>query len=138
MKKTFRNLGKEDGQAVVEFAIILPILMLLICGVIECGWLFSAKLATNNCAREGARYAAVNCYYATYFSKTSDRVTSIAPSSIKEGIRTTVNCSDANNMRSGDITVQVDSYVDPLTFIGATISGGGKINLSSSVTMKVE
>ncbi|MDD4689587.1 MAG: TadE/TadG family type IV pilus assembly protein [Eubacteriales bacterium] len=138
MKKTFKNLKNEDGQAVVEFAIILPLLILLICGVIEFGWLFSAKIATNNCAREGARYAAVNSHYATYLTETIDWVTSVAPNSIKDGLNTTVSLSNAYNMHSGDITVKVDSYVEPLTFIGATISRAGKINISSSVTMKAE
>ncbi len=138
MKRTFTILRKEDGQAVVEFAIVLPILMLLICGIIEFGWLFSAKLATSNCAREGARYASVNCYYITYLSDTVDRVLLIAPKSIKEGIKTTIISSNVYNTHSGDVTVKVDSYVDPLTFIGSTISGGGKINISSSVTMKAE
>ncbi|MFA7636294.1 MAG: TadE/TadG family type IV pilus assembly protein [Monoglobales bacterium] len=138
MKRIFKGLKREDGQAVVEFAIILPILILLLCGIIEYGWLFSAKLATNNCAREGARYASVNCDYVSFLSKTVERVTDIAPDSIKDGINITVECSNEYNVRSGDVTVKVESYIKPLTFIGATMSGGGKINLSSSVTMKAE
>ena len=58
MKKLFRR--GEDGQAMVEFALILPILLLILCGIIDFGWLFYNQLALNNICREGARYAVVN------------------------------------------------------------------------------
>lgn len=58
-----RNLSKikrkEDGQSLVEFALILPILLLLIVAVIDFGWIFFAKVSMNNAAREGARLYAV-------------------------------------------------------------------------------
>ena len=31
---------RESGQAMVEFALILPILLLIVCGIIDFGWLF--------------------------------------------------------------------------------------------------
>lgn len=41
----------------IEMALVLPILLLLICGVMDFGFLFSAHEAVTNAARNGARYA---------------------------------------------------------------------------------
>ena len=62
MKRFFRKgrEKKEDGQAMVEFALILPIFLLILCGIIDFGWLFYNQISLNNACREGARYAVVN------------------------------------------------------------------------------
>jgi Flp pilus assembly protein TadG len=49
----------EDGQAFVEFAIVLPILVLLIFGITQFGLAFRNYLAITDAARVGARAAAV-------------------------------------------------------------------------------
>jgi len=51
---------KEQGQAMVEFALVLPILILLICGIIDFGWIFGNQLLANNASREAARSCAIN------------------------------------------------------------------------------
>ncbi|MEW5762999.1 MAG: TadE/TadG family type IV pilus assembly protein [Bacillota bacterium] len=51
--------GGEKGQAVLEFALIIPILLLFLFGVIEFGRVFSAQLTVNAAAREGARYGII-------------------------------------------------------------------------------
>jgi Flp pilus assembly protein TadG len=48
----------RTGQALVEFAIALPILMLLVAGVLELGRGYGYAIATSDAARDGARYAA--------------------------------------------------------------------------------
>jgi Flp pilus assembly protein TadG len=50
----------ERGAIVVEFAIIVPILLLLVLGIIEFGFGYHAWDATQNAAREGARLGAVS------------------------------------------------------------------------------
>src|SRR5258708_24737421 len=50
--------GRRSGQALVEFAISLPILVLLVAGVLELGRGYSFAMATSDAARDGARYAA--------------------------------------------------------------------------------
>ena len=52
----FRN---RCGQSIVEFALILPILLLLVFGVFEGGRVFYAQLMVTEAAREGARAVAV-------------------------------------------------------------------------------
>lgn len=49
--------GASRGQEMVEFAIILPLLVLFLVGVFDLGRLFHAAIVVTNAAREGARYA---------------------------------------------------------------------------------
>jgi endo-1,4-beta-mannosidase len=51
--------NREKGQTLVEFALLLPILLLLIFGAIEFGRVFHAYHVITSAAREGARAAAV-------------------------------------------------------------------------------
>src|SRR5437870_12009674 len=48
----------RTGQALVEFAIALPVLALLIAGVLEMGRGYSFAVETSDAARDAARYAA--------------------------------------------------------------------------------
>ena len=48
---------KTKGQSLVEFALILPILLLLILGIIEGARIIWAYITVQNAAREAARYA---------------------------------------------------------------------------------
>lgn len=52
------------GASAVEFAIVVPLLLALILGMIEFGFMFQAQLAVTHAAREGARLAAVGQYSA--------------------------------------------------------------------------
>ena len=44
----------------VEFALVVPILLLLLIGVIEFGWFINIHIKTENAAREGARALSLN------------------------------------------------------------------------------
>ena len=46
----------EKGQELIEFAIILPFLLLVAFGVLDLGRIFHAAITITNAAREGARY----------------------------------------------------------------------------------
>lgn len=47
----------RKGQALVESAIIFPILVFLLVGVLELGWVLRAYLILSNASREAARFA---------------------------------------------------------------------------------
>jgi Flp pilus assembly protein TadG len=49
------NRKPRQGQGLVEFALLLPILVLVVFGVLELGRAFFAFIAITNAAREGAR-----------------------------------------------------------------------------------
>ena len=56
----FRRVRDQRGVVAVEFAIIVPVLILLVLGIIEFGFGYHAWDATQNAAREGARLGAVS------------------------------------------------------------------------------
>ena len=49
----------ESGAAAVEFALILPVLVLMIVGMIEFSRLYNVQISLSNAAREGARVMAI-------------------------------------------------------------------------------
>jgi hypothetical protein len=54
------QLVREDGVALVEFAFVLPLLLLLIFGIIDFGKALNFKNDETHLANQAARYAAVN------------------------------------------------------------------------------
>jgi Flp pilus assembly pilin Flp len=49
----------QEGAAAVEFALLLPLLVLLLFGMIEFGLAFNTRIQATNAAREAARQAVV-------------------------------------------------------------------------------
>jgi Flp pilus assembly protein TadG len=55
-----RKNGRTEGQALVEFALVIPMFLALLFGVIDLGRVIWANDSLANAAREGARYASVH------------------------------------------------------------------------------
>lgn len=55
-----RRASREAGAALVEFAVVAPLLILLIFGIVEFGWLFAQMNEIRHVAQEGARWGAVS------------------------------------------------------------------------------
>lgn len=53
---------RERGQAIVELALTLPLLLLIVMGVFDFGLLFQRFEVVTNAAREGARLAVLSDY----------------------------------------------------------------------------
>lgn len=136
--KLRKKAKDETGQAMVEFALVLPILLLIVCGIIDFGWLFYNQLAVNNICREGARYAAVNTAedYSTepirkHIERTADSTYTV------NDVDISVNYTSPLDPLSGDVTVEVKTqfkFITPLLspFLGETKT------LDSKIIMKVE
>lgn len=48
---------RRRGLAIVEFAVVLPLLLIFLFGIVEFGWLFMIRQTLLNAAREGCRVA---------------------------------------------------------------------------------
>ncbi|OMH34547.1 pilus assembly protein TadE [Tersicoccus sp. Bi-70] len=55
----FTRLGSERGAAAVEFALVVPVLLLLLLGIIEFGRAYNTQIELSGAAREAARVMAV-------------------------------------------------------------------------------
>lgn len=53
-------MRSERGAAALEFALILPVLLTVVFGIIEFGWTFNQQISLSNAARESARYMAIH------------------------------------------------------------------------------
>jgi Flp pilus assembly protein TadG len=49
----------DDGAAAVEFALVVPLLVMLVFGIVGFGVLFAQQLSLSNSARQGARFGVV-------------------------------------------------------------------------------
>jgi Flp pilus assembly protein TadG len=54
-----RGRPHHDGAAAVEMALVLPILILLLGGIIDFGFAFNAQISLTHAAREGVRVEAI-------------------------------------------------------------------------------
>ena len=52
-----RRRRRNSGQSLVEFALVLPVFLLLLGGIIDFGFMFYSRITVINAAREGARSA---------------------------------------------------------------------------------
>ena len=135
IKKISKN---ESGQAIVEMALILPIVLLLICGTIETGWMCYNQIAITNLSREGARAGIV------YSSKTSSvesikqQIVSDMPHNMQDKLTVDVTYSNAISPREGDVTVSLTYKTKSITPAMGMILNNGEYSLKSSCTMKVE
>lgn len=53
---------RDDGASAVEFALVIPVLIIVVFGVIAFGIVLAQQQALSNAAREGARFGAVNLF----------------------------------------------------------------------------
>jgi len=52
--------SENSGQSIVEFALLLPILLILLLGLLDLGRVWHALVTIRDCAAEGATYAAIH------------------------------------------------------------------------------
>jgi Flp pilus assembly protein TadG len=57
MGKSFKY---QDGNVLIEFALIMPVLLLILAGIIQFGFLLNAKIAVNSASYEAARAATLS------------------------------------------------------------------------------
>ena len=53
-----RRSGRRRGQALVEFAVVLPVFLLILLGIVEFGFAFAHHITMEYATREGARMGA--------------------------------------------------------------------------------
>ncbi len=96
--KRYLQQDSEGGAAVVEFALVIPLLLLILCGIFDFGNLYFQWDVANNAARQGARLYAVN-------AQTSQQITTALQSSYGNQLTVVVTPQTVGTLTNVLVTV---------------------------------
>ncbi|HML67868.1 MAG TPA: pilus assembly protein [Clostridia bacterium] len=128
---------RESGQSAVETALMLPLLLLLIFGMLEMGWLATTRQTMDTITREATRAGVVAASTTASTTAVNNAVTSKKPAYMKKTITVTVTFSKPSSFKDGDITVTTAYDLPPLTPLTAFLVPSGVYHIVSTYTMKV-
>jgi Flp pilus assembly protein TadG len=127
---------RDRGAAAVEFALLLPLLLLLVFGIIDFGRAINAQITLTQAARTGARLAALG--QPNVVSATQAAATGLSP----VGVAVTACPSGATQTTAAAVTASYSfSFVTPVGAIAGFFGGGGygsPITLSATGRMPCE
>jgi Flp pilus assembly protein TadG len=125
-KRRQREPSKRDrGAAAVEFALLLPLLLLIVFGIVDFGRALNAQITLTQAAREGARLAALG--QPNVVGRTQSAATGLSPVAV-----TVTACAPGGS--GANATVQVSysfSFVTPVGAIAGLFGSG----FGSPITM---
>ncbi len=129
---------REDGQSLVEFALVIPIFLLVLFAIVDFGMAFHAWITVTNSAREGARIGAVRATSAQIEQRVRDTATSLDQANLS------VSVTNAEGPPGGSVVVDVSynySLMTPLADLLNMVSGGtipATLGLGSTADMRLE
>jgi TadE-like protein len=121
----------ERGQSLAEFALVLPLLVLLLFGIIQFGVTFNHYITLTDAVRAGARKAAVSRHQPDPVAVTTERVREAATDLNPADLQITVE----STWDAGDEVVVSASYPYAIKVLGKTIKSG---RMNSETTERVE
>jgi Flp pilus assembly protein TadG len=126
------RIGKrEEGQALVEFALVAPLLFLILFGIVQFGIAFKHSIALTDAVRAGARKATVSRTLADPVSATKSAVLSAASDLDPAQVDVTV---DSGWTPGANVTVTA-TYPYAINILGIVVASG---DLHSATTERVE
>lgn len=138
---------RTAGQAIVELAIILPVLMLLLVAAIDLGRIFYARIAVENAAREAAVEASLHpsSWSAGAPCSTSNRVMCAATREAANGgfvmispADVSLSCSPGCSVAYGNrVTVNVTGHFEVLTPLLWAFTGGAAVTFGSTASADI-
>lgn len=138
MKHRVTPGGRQRGQSLVEMALVLPLLLLILLGIVDLGRVFNAYIVITNASREGALYGSFNP------PKDSAAVTDIKNRVLREASGSGIAIEldrvvvVSSGVAAGDpVTVTVAYPFGAVSDIIGSFWGGGDLMLSAHTTMVI-
>lgn len=134
-----QTLVDERGVALVEFALVLPLLLLVVLGIVDFGKAYGYKNEETHLANQAARYAAVNsCVACDSASKTINQFIKddADPSELRNGLTLTMAFTDpgSHNHCIGDpVKVTINYTYNFFGFLNLV-----PVTVGASSTMRLE
>lgn len=135
-----RASREQAGQALVEFALAVPVIFLLLVALFDVGRIVFINNEIAEAAREGARWGAVQGRAATASEEVSDTVLdriAVAPAPVIQlGCANPSGGPAAGDCRSGNLlTVSVETSVQPVTPLIGNLIGPMLLRASAQMTI---
>ena len=128
-------LKKRRGAAAVEFAVVAPVFLLLVFGMIEYGRMVMVQQVLTNASREGARVAVLD---GSTSQEVQDTVNQYLNSGSISGAVITVDPANPADAGFGDpVTVSVDIGFSQVSWLPSPMYLGGQ-TLSATTVMRRE
>jgi Flp pilus assembly protein TadG len=135
LRRICDRLRREDGQALVEFALVLPWLVLLLFGAIDLAKAYSYWNDSTHLANVGARFAAVGTVPSGYSNLQAYLQAQAENSDLGSKISVTVcNPAGTGNAIGQPVKVTVSSTFSYLPFLPSTLNS----NIKSTATNRIE
>ena len=115
--------ARDRGTAAVEFALVLPVLLLIVFGIIDFGRALNAQITLTGAAREGVRLAALGYTDAAVQA----RVVAAAPDLSGVAVTVAASCPPGAGP-SADAEVNVGysfSFITPIGAVAGLLGGSG-------------
>ncbi len=128
-----RGVKRARAAAVVEFAVVLPLLLTILFGIIEYGWVFMVRQTLQTAAREGARQAVLQTSVAPYTNVTNRVNQVMAPSGLSTYTITMTHATTTTPVETVEILIP---YND-VSLMGGFF-GSHAYNLGGSCSMRKE
>ena len=125
-------LKKKRGQAIVEFALILPVFILILLGIMEFGLVFHQYLVVTAASREGARVAALGGSDAETLTMVNTSAVSINSGQL------TTTITPANRVKGQTVSVQVTNPVTIRAPLIAQVFPQNPFPVTGTTIMRVE
>ncbi|KRF08447.1 pilus assembly protein TadE [Arthrobacter sp. Soil782] len=116
----------DRGAVAVEMALLLPVLVLLLLGIMEFGRAYNAQVTLTNAAREGVRVMAITNVRADARTAAKNVATTLALTDSSFTFNTTPASSPATCAAGRQVTVTISYSLDTLTGIAGPFSMTGK------------
>jgi Flp pilus assembly protein TadG len=128
-----QRIRDEQGQTATEFALVLPVLALLLFGVIQFGILFNNYVTLTDAVRSGARKAAVSRQASDPEGDTEDAVRAAADT--LDQSKLTVSVTPTSPWVHGNSVTVHAEYPYEINLIGLVLASG---RLKSETVERVE
>jgi Flp pilus assembly protein TadG len=125
-----RTVGRERGTATVEFALLLPLLLVMCLALVQLGLLARDRLLTEAVARAGAREAALQADEAAIREAALAAVPGLFPDAVTIGVTRQGSVGDP-------VTVEV-AYAEMIRVPFVDWLFGDTVTMSASATDRQE
>jgi Flp pilus assembly protein TadG len=133
----FACARRRNGSAVVEFAVVLPVLLLMVFGILDFGRAMNYDNDATHLANEGARWAVVNANPGGSGSLQSYIKSQGDTSELRNNSTVCVSFPNGSSNVGDPVSVTVAVNFTWLPFIGTAV-GGASTTMTGKAVMRLE